>query len=88
VDGSTQSDASEGYATGLALHALIGAGVPADRPEMAKGLAWLRSHQRADGTWPGVSVNKERDPATFTGKLMIDAATAFAARALVESESR
>ena len=88
VDGSTRCEDSEGYATGLALHALMGSGVGLDRPEVARGLDWLRTHQRADGSWPGISVNKERDPATFTGKLMIDAATAFAARSLVEASPR
>ena len=57
-----------------------------------------RAHQKAvvsatgdpaadDGSWPGVSVNKKRDPSTFVGKLMVDAATAFAALALVEAEA-
>jgi hypothetical protein len=36
----------------------------------------------------GISVNKERNPETFTGKLMTDAATAFAARTLIEAETR
>jgi hypothetical protein len=33
-------------------------------------------------------VNKKRDPTTFVGKLMSDAATAIAAQALVEAEGR
>lgn len=33
-------------------------------------------------------MNKERDPATFIGKLMTDAATAMAALSLIEAESR
>jgi hypothetical protein len=81
VDGSDQSQDSDGYATGLAVHAL-GA-----RPEWAKGLAWLRSHQQEDGSWPGRSVNKKRDPATFVGKLMADSATAIAAQVLVEASA-
>lgn len=85
VDGSTQPEASDGYATGLALHALIGAGVPKDQPSVAKGLGWLGSRQRKDGSWPGISVNKERDPASFAAQLMTDAATAFSARALVDA---
>jgi squalene-hopene/tetraprenyl-beta-curcumene cyclase len=87
VDGSAQSTDSDGYATGLVLHALHLAGLPATRPELAKGLGWLRSHQQPDGSWPGVSLNKKRDPSTFIGKLMVDAATAFAALAIVEAES-
>jgi squalene-hopene/tetraprenyl-beta-curcumene cyclase len=88
VDGTAQARDSDGYATGLALHALLRAGSPAACPELARGLGWLRSHQRSDGSWPGYSMNKERDPATFVGKLMSDAATAVAARALVESGTR
>src|SRR5262249_54045763 len=88
VDGTNQARDSDGYATGLALHALLRAGPPDVRPELARGLGWLRSQQQADGSWPGRSVNKERDPATFVGKLMSDSATALAALALVEAGSR
>jgi squalene-hopene/tetraprenyl-beta-curcumene cyclase len=88
VDGTPQARDSDGYATGLVLHALLRAGSPATRPEVARGLGWLRSHQRGDGSWPGRSVNKERDPESFVGKLMSDAATAIAALALVEAGSR
>lgn len=88
VDGTAQDEDSDGYATGLAIHSLLRAELPTARPELAKGLSWLRSHQREDGSWPGRSVNKERDLSTFVGKLMSDAATAIAAQALVESESK
>ena len=88
VDDTPQARDSDGYATGLVLHVLVRAGPPSARPEVAKGLAWLRSHQQADGSWPGRSMNKDRDPSTFVGKLMSDAATAIAALALVEAESR
>lgn len=88
VDGTKQLRDSDGYATGLVLHALLRAGLPTTRSELAHGFSWLRSHQQADGSWPGRSVNKERDPATFIGHLMSDAATAIAALALVEAEVR
>jgi hypothetical protein len=88
VDGTPQAKDSDGYATGLAIHTLLRDGSPSARPEVAQGLGWLRSHQQGDGSWPGRSVNKERDPATFIGKLMSDAATAVAALALFEAESR
>jgi squalene-hopene/tetraprenyl-beta-curcumene cyclase len=88
VDGTPQVRDSDGYATGLVLHALLRAGSPSVRPEVAQGLGWLRSHQQDDGSWRGRSVNKERDTATFVGKLMSDAATAIAALALIEAESR
>ena len=88
VDGTVQTQESDGYATGLALQVLARAGSSPVRPELARGLGWLRSHQREDGSWPGRSMNKERNPATFVGKLMSDAATAFAAQALVDAQSR
>jgi hypothetical protein len=81
-DGTAQETASDGYATGLVLHVLQTAGHTKDNAAVAKGLAWLRSNQAASGAWPGVSVNKKRDPATHAGKLMSDAATGFAVLAL------
>ena len=42
---------SDGYATGLALHVLLRAGLPAVRPELARGFAWIRTHQQP--TAPG-----------------------------------
>jgi squalene-hopene/tetraprenyl-beta-curcumene cyclase len=86
IDGTDQAADSDGYATGLALYVLLGQGRPTTTPAVARGLAWLRSHQQADGSWPGRSVNKERDPATFAGKLMTDAATAFCALVLAEAD--
>ena len=43
---------------------------------------WLKSNQSATGAWGGFSVNKNRDPASHSGKFMSDAATAFAVLAL------
>jgi hypothetical protein len=81
-DGTAQYSTSDGYATGLVLHVLQTAGVPKDDAKLAKGLAWLKGNQAATGAWRGVSVNKERDPATHIGKFMSDAATAYAVLAL------
>jgi len=81
-DGTAQESKSDGYATGLVLHVLQIAGVPKDDVKMAKGLDWLKSNQSATGGWRGVSVNKNRDPASHSGKFMSDAATAFAVLAL------
>lgn len=87
VDGSEQSSDSDGYATGLALHAMLQGGLTSASPEIPKGLAWLRSHQQPDGSWLGRSVNKKRDPSSFAGKLMTDAATATASLTLIEAET-
>ena len=81
-DGTAQETASDGYATGLVLHVLQTAGVPKDDAKVTKGLDWLRHHQLATGAWRGVSVNKQRDPASHAGKFMSDAATAYAVLAL------
>jgi hypothetical protein len=88
VDGTDQSYDADAYATALALRTLLKAGLPLDRSELAQALGWIRSHQREDGSFPGRSVNKERDPKTFVGKLMTDAATALAAQTLVEVNTR
>lgn len=88
LDGSAQSRDSDGHATGLVLHVLLRTGSSDTTPEVAAGLNWLRQHQQADGSWPGRSLNKNRDPSTFVGKLMIDAATSMAALALAEVQSR
>ncbi|MFL5340605.1 MAG: alpha/beta fold hydrolase [Gemmataceae bacterium] len=74
---------SDGYATGLALLALKGAGVPKDDPRFAKGLHWLVTHQK-DGVWPVSYLNSARDAKSDVGKFMRDAGAAFAALALAE----
>jgi squalene-hopene/tetraprenyl-beta-curcumene cyclase len=81
-DNTPEETGPDGYATGLALHALQLAGVPKEHPGLAKGLAWLRTHQQESGAWVGHSLNKRRDPATHAGKFMTDASTAFALLAL------
>lgn len=57
--GSTPSDASSPYYTGLALHALILAGEPASSSIIQQGINYLRSRQNADKgfgmTYPGPS---------------------------------
>jgi squalene-hopene/tetraprenyl-beta-curcumene cyclase len=81
-DGTSQETASDGYATGLILHALQTAGVPKSDARITRGLAWLRANQAAGGEWRCASLNKNRDPASHPGKFMTTAATAFAALAL------
>ena len=52
----------DGYATGLILHVLQLAGVPKDKPQVAKGLTWLRENQDPSGAWRAASVNKTSHP--------------------------
>jgi squalene-hopene/tetraprenyl-beta-curcumene cyclase len=42
---------SDGYATGFTIFVLRQAGVPADDPALAKGVAWLKANQRESGRW-------------------------------------
>jgi len=51
---------SDGYGTGFAIHVLRQAGVPADDPRIQKGIAWLKTHQRASGRWFTRSMWKDR----------------------------
>jgi hypothetical protein len=85
---------SDGYATGLVVHAMRQAGLPANRPSVAKGKAWLIAHQTA-GTgddpawapWRAHSLNFDREHGGEKGEpwrrlFMSDLATAFAVLAL------
>ena len=83
ADGTPQDTTSDGYATGLAVLALRGAGLAADHPKLQRGIYWLAGHQK-DGSWPAAYLNQQRNPQDDIGKFMRDAATAFAVLALVE----
>jgi squalene-hopene/tetraprenyl-beta-curcumene cyclase len=86
VTADPQGTVSDGYATGLVVFALRRAGVPGKDERLQKGVAWLSTHQSADGTWPTVWVNKERNPESNVGKFNRDAGTAFALLALLEAK--
>jgi hypothetical protein len=58
------------------------AGIPGKDPMVKQGLAWLAAHQRSDGAWAALSINKKRDPASDPALFMQDAATAYAVLAL------
>lgn len=67
---------SDGYATGLVLVILHHAGLKADEPAVAKGLDWLRSHQRESGRWFTTSYNDSKH------HYITNAGTAYAVMAL------
>lgn len=51
---------SDGYATGLVIYILRQAGAPAGDAKIQKGIAWLKSNQRASGRWFTRSLNTDR----------------------------
>jgi len=77
---------SNAYATAFAAFALHRAGVAPSHQGLARALAWLQAHQdSATGAWPAVSMNKHRPAGSMESLFMQDAATAFAALALIEA---
>ncbi len=59
-DGTPQDmTSSDGYGTGFAIYVLRCAGVPADDSRIQKGIAWLKTHQRASGRWFTRSMKKD-----------------------------
>lgn len=80
------SSGSNSYATALVAYVLEKTGVPASNPALARALAWLSSHQdREGGFWAADSMNKRYPPDSMQIRFMRDAATGFAALALLES---
>jgi hypothetical protein len=72
--GQDKELASDAYATGQALYFLSLAGVPADRAEVRKGVAFLLATQREDGSWPqpprshpGATPSTNTVPITYLG---------------------
>lgn len=49
----------DGYATGLAIYLARRSGIPADDARLARGVQWLKTHQRASGRWFTRSLNKD-----------------------------
>jgi squalene-hopene/tetraprenyl-beta-curcumene cyclase len=83
---ATPAQGSSSYATGFAAIALQKAGVKPSDPAMARALAWLRSNQdRQGGYWAEDSMNKKYEADTMPAQFTRDAATSFAALALLEA---
>lgn len=59
---------SDGYGTGYVIYILRQANIPASDQRIQRGVAWLKTHQRASGRWFTQSVNDYRNHAvTNTG---------------------
>ena len=86
-DSTAQESQGDGYGTGLVTFVALRSGMAPSQRQVARSLAWLRTHQDAgEGRWLAWSLNKQRDLATDVGKFMSDAATAYAVLALREAE--
>lgn len=89
---------SDAFATALIVYTLRSAGVPAADPAVAGGVRWLKAHQqpvhigeRVYAAWRSHSLNHDREHGGPRGEpwrrfFMSDAATSFAALALLASE--
>jgi squalene-hopene/tetraprenyl-beta-curcumene cyclase len=78
---------SDGYATGVVTFVLQQAGLTRDQPQLKRALAWLMLNQdKTEGRWVAYSLNKQRDLTSDAGRLMSDAATAFAVLALTRAD--
>lgn len=74
--GRAQAEQSGAYATAFSLYVLLMTGAQADDEWVIRGKAWLREHQRPEGSWQDRS--PRRDGRHFIGR----AATAFAVMVL------
>ena len=77
---------SDSYATAFVAFVLGRTGIPSTHAAASRALDWLQSHQDPQtGAWPASSMNKRYPSNSMEGSFMQDAATAFAALALVEA---
>jgi squalene-hopene/tetraprenyl-beta-curcumene cyclase len=85
--GAPSSSGSSGYPTGYVAFVLQRAGVASTNPSLGRALTWLKTHQdRTSGAWPAVSLNKVYPADSMEVHFMEDAATGFAATALIEAD--
>ncbi len=82
-DAAAPAIGSNSYITALAAFTTEQAGIPSSQPGLAKALAWLRTHQTAQGYWAAESMNHKHEAGTLPEKFMSDAATGYATAALL-----
>jgi hypothetical protein len=81
------SEGSNSYATALAAFTLQQAGIPRSDARMIRATDWLKAHQDTEtGSWRAVSMNKKYEAGSMPLLFMRDAATAFAALALLDAD--
>jgi squalene-hopene/tetraprenyl-beta-curcumene cyclase len=84
-----QDPASDGYATGFFVYVLRQAGLPASRPEIVRGVKWLKTHQRESGAWftaHRTGHDRPEGGLGTRGLSTLNLATAFAVMALKSCE--
>lgn len=80
----SRSAGSDAYATAFTAYALK-KGLNPSNMHMNRALNWLKTHQNREyGYWPSTSMNKQYEPGSMMEKFMQDAATGFAALALLD----
>lgn len=78
------SEGSSSYATAYVAFILQQAGLGPSQEGLVRALEWLRRHQDHEfGFWAAISLNKRYEPDSMPIRFMQDAATAFAALALL-----
>jgi squalene-hopene/tetraprenyl-beta-curcumene cyclase len=78
---------SNSYATAVVVYALEQAGAGHSDNGLARGLAWLRTHQDPEsGRWNAESMNHPHDAGSMPALFMSDAATGYATAALLAAE--
>ena len=80
-DGKQQDfESSDGYGTGFVIYTLRRSGMSVDAPQIARGIDWLKTNQRASGRWFTRSLNKD------SKHFISHAGTAMAIMALASCE--
>lgn len=72
---------SDGYGTGFVIYLARQLATPADHPQLQRGVAWLKTHQRASGRWFTRSLTNDKY------HFITHAGTAYAVMALHECSS-
>ena len=83
------SSGANAYATALAAYLLQEGGVKPSDPRLNRALDWLKSHQDPHtGAWTAASMNKTYPPGSMQSQFMNEAATGYAALALLYDDAR